>query len=75
MPCSTTVQVNVEDSAINRKAREKLGLPLTGQLFPEQAAKVRKEAGILKTYNIMRTINPTAVLKRVGDKLTISVNV
>ena len=75
MPCYTSVGVTIEDNEINRQAREKLGLPVTGYLSESDAARVRKEAGIIKTTALARRLNPTAVVRRQGDKLTISVNI
>lgn len=75
MACYTLVLVKVEDTEINRRARANLGLPETGDLTVRDAARVRKESGLLKTQQVIRNLNPTAVVRRQGDKLTISVNV
>jgi hypothetical protein len=73
MACYTVVDVQIEDNELNRQARKKLGLPEVGSLTYDQANAVKKEAGILRTHQVMRRLNPTAVIRRVGDKLTISV--
>jgi hypothetical protein len=75
MACYTVVGVEVEDNEHNRKARALLGLPEKGLLSAADAARVKKEAGIIKTQAIMRRLNPSAVIRRVGDKLTIQVNI
>lgn len=75
MACYTVVMVEIEDNEINRKARAKLGLSETGQLTATEAARVKKEAGILKTQAILRRLNPMAVVRRVGDKLTVQAQV
>jgi hypothetical protein len=75
MSCFTVIEVQIDDNELNRKARANLNLPLTGGLTQAQADAVRKEAGILKPQVIMRRLNPTAVVRRNGDKLTVSVNV
>ena len=74
MPCDTRVEVRIDDKEIEKEARKKLGLPESGSLTRQQAAALTKEAGILKTIKTTRRLAPTAVIKRSGDKLTISVN-
>lgn len=75
MPCYTSVQVNLDDNEINREARKKLGLSETGGLSPEDAGRVRIEAGVIKTLRLVRRLNPTAVVRRVGNELNVSVNI
>lgn len=75
MACYTVVLVELDDNEHNRKARERLGLPLTGGLEEADANRVRKEAGIIKTQAILRRLNPTAIVRREGDKLTVQASV
>ena len=63
MPCFTRVVI-VEDTEINKKAREALGLPLEGPLTASEARKVKVEAGVIKTKQAMRRLNPSAVIRR-----------
>jgi len=77
MPCYTKVMVTLEDNKWNQKAREKLGLPVKGELTEEEARDVRLEAGKLKTVAAIKALNPTAIIKgtTVGiKKLTIQVD-
>ena len=74
MACYTMVRVEIEDTAINRKARKKLGLPLEGTLSQAAAALVRVEAGVLKTSALLRIQAPGAVVMRKGNVLTVTVN-
>jgi hypothetical protein len=75
MACYTEVLVQIEDNELNRKARKALGLPETGGLSQSDANRVKKEAGILKTQVIMRRLNPTAIIRRNGDELTIQASI
>ena len=75
MACYTVVQVEIEDNEINRKARQALGLPEKGAVSELDARRITKEAGILRTQQVMRRLNPSAVIRRVGDKLSIQVNI
>jgi hypothetical protein len=54
--------VSLEDTLWNKKAREKLKLPLTGQLTEEQAGQVRVEAGKLKAASIIKAMNPANIV-------------
>lgn len=71
MACYTVTLIEIDDNEHTRKARERLGLPLQGGLSQTDANRVKKEAGIIKTQAIMRRLNPMAVIRRDGDKLTI----
>lgn len=75
MPCYTVLSLeNLEDTAVNREARRRLGLPETGSLAASLADRVRVEAGLLRATSAIRRLNPTAVIRRQGDKLQVSVN-
>lgn len=73
--CFTSVLIELEDSEYNRKARERLGLPAKGGLSQEDANRVKKESGIIKTQMILRRLNPTAIVRRNGDQLTVQASV
>ena len=78
MPCDTKVMVTLDDNKWNQRAREKLGLSVTGKLSQEDADRVRLEAGKLKTAAAIRVLNPTAIVTglTVGcKKLTIQVEI
>lgn len=75
MPCFTRVEIVLDDNELNRRARKKLGLPEEGQLSLLDARRVKVEAGVMKTMQTMQRLNPTAVVRRTGNKLSISVNV
>ena len=75
MACYTLVRVSVDDTAINRKARKNLGLPIDGTLNEYDAQRVVREAGVIKGMQEVRRLSPTAVIKRKGDKLTVQVEV
>lgn len=79
MPCYTQVQlVNLDDDKWNRKAREKLGLPLEGAVQPEDAKRIRVEAGKFKTAEAMKKLKPGAIIKGMtagSKKLTIQVDI
>jgi hypothetical protein len=78
MPCDTKVMVSLDDNKWNALARKKLGLPVSGKLYEEQAAQVRLEAGKLKTSAAIKAINPTAIVTGLNlgsKKLTIQVNI
>ena len=74
MACYTVVTVNLEDSAVNRMAREKLGLSLEGPLTEAQAGRVRVEAGVIRTRSLLARMSPGAVVRRDGDRLTVTVD-
>lgn len=73
MPCYTLV--TIEETSFTQQAREALGLPLTGQLTYEQAERVKREAGVLKARASVLRVVPTAVVRRTGNTLTVSVSV
>lgn len=76
MACYTVVElVNLDDTALNRRAREALGLPLEGALSPRDAARVRTEAGVLKAIAEVKRQAPTAIIRRRGNELQVQVNV
>lgn len=78
MPCTTTVMVTLENDKFTIEARKKLGLPLKGQVSEAEAGRVRIEAAKLKTASIMKSLNPSAMIKgmTVGSKkLTIQVDI
>ncbi len=76
MACWTTVTMEeIEDTEINRQAREALDLPLEGSLTSYDARRVRTEAGVIKARREIRRLQPTAVIRRVGNKLNVSVSV
>lgn len=75
MACWTVVTVDVPDTELNREAREELGLPLEGPLSVSDARRVRIEAGVIKTRREIRKLQPTAVISRTGNKLSVSVTV
>lgn len=75
MACFTMVTIQLEDTEINRKAREALGLPLEGALSAYDAQRVKAEAGVIKARREIRRLQPNAVIRRVGNKLHASVTV
>lgn len=75
MPCFTRIKVTLRDDDITRKARAKLGLPVTGQVSQADARRVRVEVGIMRSQATLRQISPTAVVRRAGDELTVTVSV
>ncbi len=74
MPCYTRVEI-IEDTTVNRRARKKLGLPAEGGLSAYDARRVKVEAGVLKAQVAVQRISPGAVVRRTGNKLTISVGI
>ena len=75
MACFTMVTIQLDDSEINRAAREELELPLTGDLDSVDVRRVKVEAGVIKARREIRRIAPNAVIRRVGNKLTVNVTV
>ncbi len=75
MACFTVITIEIEDSAINRKAREVLDLPLTGALSVYDARRVRTEAGVIKARIAIKKKAPNAVIRRKGNKLTVTISV
>ena len=74
MPCFTRVKLEaLTDDEIHRQARKHLGLSATGVLLEQHAAAVRIEVGVIRTYKTLRTLAPTALIRRSGNKLTVSV--
>jgi len=72
MSCYTEIEI-LEDTSVNRRARKKLGLAEEGPLDFYVAQRVRREAGIIKAYDAIRRLQPTAVIRRTGDKLQVTV--
>jgi len=75
MACFTVVEVNLDDTHINRKARKALGLKAEGPLTRYDAARVVREAKVLTAIAKVRAMQPTAIIKRKGDKLTVKVSI
>ena len=75
MACFTKVEVNLDNNEVNRQARKKLGLKEEGPLTELEAGKVRVEAGVIRTLAVMQRLAPTAVVRRDGDELTVTVNI
>lgn len=73
MVCETIVMIKLDDDELHRKARKKLGLPIKGRLTEYHAGLVRVEVGVAKTYSAMRRLDPTAIIRRKGNELTVSV--
>ena len=72
--CFTEVLINLDDNTINRLARKHLGLRETGSLSEYDAKRVRVEAGVLTAIAKVRRLNPTAVIRRKGNELTVTVS-
>ena len=75
MACFTYVELKLDDKALEEQARKNLKLEGVKYLTNQQAASIRKEYGVLKAIKATRRIAPTAVIKRDGDKLTITASV
>ena len=76
MACYTVVELeNLDDNELNRKARDSLGLPLTGGLSASNARAVRMEAGLLKAIAQVKKMSPKAMITRTGNKISVSVEV
>lgn len=73
MPCYTVITVQIEDNAINRQARKNLDLPETGDLTRREARLVKREAAVLKSMAAVRRLDPRAVVRRKGNKITVTV--
>jgi hypothetical protein len=73
MPCYTVIQVEIEDNALNRRARKNLGLPEEGKLSPRDAKRVKREAAVLKSMDQVRKLDPRAIVRRKGNKVTVTV--
>jgi len=73
--CYTMVSVEVPDTELNRQARKALGLSLDGPLSLDDAKRVRIEAGVIKTKREIRRLQPTAVIRRTGNQLSVSLTV
>lgn len=74
MPCFTRVEI-LDDDAINRKARQKLNLPLEGPLSARDTRRVKVEAGVLRATHSVQMLSPGAIVRRKANKLTITVNI
>jgi len=75
MACFTVVEVTIEDTLINRKARKALGLKEDGPLTTREAALVRNEVAVLTSIAKVKRLQPTAIITRKGNKLTVKVSV
>jgi len=75
MACFTVVQVTLDDNRLNRKARKNLKLPLEGTLSQYDANRVAAEGKILKAIERVRALQPSAIITRKGDKVTVKVSV
>jgi len=73
MPCYTIITVKLDDTAINRRARKKLGLSEEGNLSSSDARRVRQEAAVLKAQDSVRKLDPRAIVRRKGNKLVVTV--
>lgn len=73
MACYTVIQVNLDDTTHNRKARAAFGLPLEGPLSEYDAKRVKREAGLYKAQEQVRKLDPRAVVRRKRDKLVVTV--
>jgi hypothetical protein len=77
MPCYTKVLVELNNDKWTLRAKEKLGITGT-RVSEEDAARIRVEAGKLKTIASIRLLSPTAIITgtTIGSKkLTIQVNI
>ena len=73
MACYTSVEVDLADDRWNREARKRLGLAVEGPLSVYNARRVKVEAGVIKSMDSIRKLDPRAVIRRKGNKLTITV--
>jgi hypothetical protein len=74
MACYTLIE-QIEDSAINRRARRALGLSEEGYLSSYDIRRVKQEAGVIKARDQILKLNPKALIKRRGNELEVSVMV
>ena len=76
MACFTLVSID-QDDTISERARKKLGIEVDsrGQVSVDDARRIRIEAGVMKTMIATQRLHPGAVIRRVGNKLQISVRV
>ena len=74
MPCFTRITMKLDDTQLNRRARIALGLNPEGPLGETYIRQVRVEAGIIKAQDQLRRLAPTAMVRRNGTELTVSVN-
>jgi hypothetical protein len=74
MACYTLVKIKVPDTEINKRARVNLGLPVEGDLTRLDAKRVLDEAGVLTSIATVQRLSPGAIIRRVGNKLNVSVN-
>lgn len=73
MACYTMIEVEVDDNLLNRRARKALGLKESGPLTQSQADAVRVEAGLIKSIDEIRRLNPRALIRRKDNELTVTV--
>lgn len=75
MACYTMVMVTLSSNVTNRKARQALGLAVDGPLSAYDARRVRIEAGIIKARREIKRMNPSAIIRRKGNRLFVKANV
>lgn len=75
MSCYTMAKVDLSDDRYTKEAVKKLGVKLdaNGQVSKRDATRVKKEASTLKAIAMVRLKNPRAVIRRKGNKLTVTV--
>lgn len=73
MACYTLIEINLDDTIWNKKARKKLGFSPEGPLSWRDVAKIKREAGVLKAMDSVRRLDPRAIVRRKGNKLTVTV--
>ena len=74
MACFTRIEILLDDTALNRLARKKLGLPETGRLDRYDADRVKIEAGFIKAKRAVLRADPTAIVTRKGNKLKVTIS-
>jgi len=74
MACYTSIELeNLDDNELNRLARKHLKYNLDGELTQAQVRKVKQEAGLIKAERQIRKMQPTAMIKRKGNELEVTV--
>ena len=63
----------LDDTAINRRARKALGFPVEGDLTESQVRRVKVEAGVIKARDAILLKYPTAVVRRKGNELQVQI--
>lgn len=63
MPCDTRIQLfDVPDDVYTKEARQKLGLPLEGQVTAADRDRIKLEAAKLRTADAARKLNRSAFI-------------